>query len=562
MSVYHSLDCCSFRQLDQEIRGCGKETHITLAEKRILPISAEECEKMPLSLSNTDFSELKSVALLIEGKEKIVLDFQGSVLECEGQLQPLTILNSRHVAIRNLTVDWKIPLSAEGIVLNMTNTQMELRIDSALYPFQIREGRLFFLGNGEPALLWEGGHTVFHPDTMAVCMGRGDELNLTACALLSEDIVRFTGDFHTVYRPGSVVVLRHSHRLHAGIFVENCEDVRFENVIVHATGGLGILCQFNRDLAFDRVSFRANTKKGRRVVNGHDDGLHLANNAGLITVENCYFHGLMDDPMNVHGLTARIEEVVDGHTVKGRYMHDMSAGFRLYARPDDLFSVIRSRNMHSVGTARADGFELLDREHFLLRFSEGIPEDTRPGDALENLTNTPSLICRNNYFGACRARGILVSTPRPVRIEDNLFQSAGSAVLIAGDANYWYESGACRDVLIARNSFTAECMASRYEGCEGIISLCPVVPKPDERYPFHRNIKIEENTFFSAGATVLYAFCTENLTVRHNRIFRSRGYGCGEGEPLFLLKVCRQVCVEDNCLAGEFSEPFVLALPG
>lgn len=36
---------------------------------------------------------------------------------------------------------------------------------------------------------------------------------------------------------------------------------------------------------------------------------------------------------------------------------------------------------------------------------------------------------------SCRARGILVSTPGKVLIERNYFESSGSAILIAGDAN-------------------------------------------------------------------------------------------------------------------------------
>ena len=538
----------SFQELNAAIQSHKKSACIVL-EPKLFPILAKDCREMPLVLSNTNFTEQKTVALVVDGGEELTLDFNGAVLECQGQLQPLTLLDSRRVTVKNLTIDWKIPLSAEGVLLSMTHEEMVLRINPGLYPFQVEKNRLYFLGNGESAPLWPAAHTVFHPDTLAVCMGKGDELRLADCAALSENTVRFTGSFPTVYRPDSIVVLRHSQRIHAGIFVENCEDVRFENVTIHATGGLGILCQFNKNLAFDRVTFRANQAKGRLVVNGHDDGLHLTNNSGKIIVENCYFHGLMDDPINVHGLTTRIEEVMDPRTIRGRYIHEQSKGFALYARPGQEFSVIRSTSMHSLGTARAAEFTLLDQEHFLLRFDRDLPQDTRPGDALENLDNTAALDCQNNYFGSCRARGILVSTPKPVRIKNNLFQTAGSAILMAGDANYWYESGACRDVVISGNTFAAECMATPYEGCEAIISLCPVVPEPDDSLPFHHNITIKDNTFFTIGVPVVYAFSTEGLTVRKNRFFRCLGYG-GAPNPPFILSHCCQVKIGENVFAG------------
>ena len=559
MSNCFQFTAGSFQELNRALESYKKDMDFLLQPGGVLSVRAADCREMPLVLSNTDYTDKKRTAVLLDGMENITLDFNGSMLECEGQLQPLTLLDSRNITVKNLVIDWEIPLSAEGTILQMTESRMDVRINPALFPFEVRENRLYFLGNGEPALLWTGAHTVFHPDTRAVCMKTGDELRLEDCAALSGDTVRFTGRFPAVYPAGSVVVLRHSERVHAGIFAENCENVLFENITVHATGGLGILCQFNRNLTFRKVSFRANAQKGRQIVNGHDDGLHLTSNAGTITVENCYFHGLMDDPINVHGLCARIEEVTDRRTVIGRYVHHQSRGFRLYARQGDLFSVIRSTSMHSIGRAHAASFRLLSKETFRLQFAEELPEDVRAGDALENLTNTASFLCRDNYFGPCRARGILVSTPRTVRVEDNLFQTAGSAVLIAGDANYWYESGACRDVAIRRNSFAAECLSTPYGGCEAVVSICPEVPEPDAAYPFHRNILLEDNTFFSPGVPVVYAFCTENLKLRRNRIFRCRGYSAAGERALVELDACSQVSLEENRVIGDFPNPFFSA---
>ena len=38
-------------------------------------------------------------------------------------------------------------------------------------------------------------------------------------------------------------------------------------------------------------------------------------------------------------------------------------------------------------------------------------------------------------------------------VEDNHFHNPGAAILIAGDANYWFEAGAVRDVTIRNNHF-------------------------------------------------------------------------------------------------------------
>lgn len=530
----------SVQELNRLLETQKQQLQLTLTQT-LLTVTPDDCRRMPLALSNTDSSPEKNVALLLEDMEDVTLDFGGSTLVCTGQLMPLTLLGCRRVTIRNLTIDWKIPLSAEGTILQMTSTRLELRIDSALFPFEVREGRLYFLGNGDPAPLWSFAHTAFDPDTGAVCMKMGDELRLEQCTSLSEDRVCFTGSFPTIYPTGAVVVLRHSQRLHAGIFAENCRELTFENITIHATAGLGILCQFCRDLTFRQVRFCANEAKGRKRVCGHDDGLHLTNNAGTITIEGCSFQGLMDDPVNVHGLAARIEQVEGHRTVIGRYVHPQSTGFALYARPGDRFSVIRSSSMHSLGIVTASAFTLLDPYTFRLEFEEDLPVETHPGDALENLTNTPALICRDNFFGPCRARGLLVSTPGPVLIEHNLFRSAGSAILMAGDANEWYESGACRDVTIRDNTFEAACMSTPYQFCEGVVSICPSIPQPDPALPFHQSILLEGNRFFASNGPVLYAFSAENLQLRSNRIT-----GCSAEGPLFRLKLCRQVLLQDN----------------
>jgi len=108
-------------------------------------------------------------------------------------------------------------------------------------------------------------------------------------------------------------------------------------------------------------------------------------------------------------------------------------------------------------------------------------------------------------FPKGRARGVLVSTPGRVLIERNRFASSGSAVLIAGDANYWYESGAGRDVTIRGNVFAPACLGSPYQFGEGIVSVYPEIPAPDTAFPFHRNIRIEDNEFHPSDYPVLYA---------------------------------------------------------
>jgi len=125
-------------------------------------------------------------------------------------------------------------------------------------------------------------------------------------------------------------------------------------------------------------------------------------------------------------------------------------------------------------------------------------------------------------------------------------------ILIAGDANYWYESGAVGDVTIRGNVLGEACLSSPYQFGEGIISIDPEIPKPDPAFPFHRNIRIENNEFHPSDYPVLYAKSVDGLTFSGNRLIRSRHF-----EPVHARKTtltfeaCRRVRVERNQLGDD-----------
>ena len=238
-------------------------------------------------------------------------------------------------------------------------------------------------------------------------------------------------------------------------------------------------------------------------------------------------------------------------------MHEQAKGFHYWAEPGDEIGVIARGNMQTLCTARAEKYELLDMDTFLLTLESDLPEHILAcGDgtlALDNLTNTAAFTCTKNRFGSCRARGVLVSTPKPVLIAENLFESSGSAILVAGDSNYWFESGACRDVTIRDNVFTSLCLSSMYQFCEGVISICPVVPEPEKDKPYHSGVRITGNVFDAPDVPVLYGFSCEELVFEGNRIYKSHhGRVWHPGKAMMTLEYCRNVRIDKNDWIGDF----------
>jgi len=319
---------------------------------------------------------------------------------------------------------------------------------------------------------------------------------------------------------------------------------------LYTAAGLGFLGQFSENITLKNANVMPNYTKGRYLC-GHADGFQVSNCRGQIVVDGCKFEGLMDDPINVHGTGVKIVEVKRPDRLVCRFMHDMSTGMT-WGGAGDRIGFVENRSMETVAQGRIKSYTRIDRDRFEVQCAEAVPNAIEAGDALENLTWAPDFTVRNTVFGSCRARGLLVSTPGRVVIENNDFISSGAAILIAGDANGWYESGAVRDVLIRGNRFHPSCLTSWYQFGEGIISIYPIIPECNPDKPFHRNIRIEGNHFDVFDYSVLYALGVEGLRFRENTIKRNTQYKPWQGRKAMLtFEACKDVEVKGNRIADD-----------
>jgi hypothetical protein len=259
----------------------------------------------------------------------------------------------------------------------------------------------------------------------------------------------------------------------------------------------------------------------------------------------------MDDPVNVHGTAVQVVEKKSDNELHCRFMHHQSTGTE-WAFEGDSISFIDHTTLESMGIGRVAGFKALSETDFILTLTGKVPANFHAQDALENLTWTPSITIRNSLFAVNRARGILVSTPGKVLIEGNTFQSSGSAILIAGDANQWFESGAVKDVMIRKNNFTDECLTSMYQFCEAIISIEPEIPNVQADKPFHRNITITENNFHPFDFPILYAKSTRSISFTNNLITRSNRFKpFHPRKDMFTFVACSNILIAGNRFQGD-----------
>lgn len=529
---------------------------LILFEKGRYDFWPQHSEERDYYESNTTDINPKRLAILIEEFDKLIIEGSGADFVFHDRMQPITLDHSSNINIRNITIDWDIPLTAQAEVLEIEDGFIILKIDKLESPYIIEEGRLIFVGEGWKSAFW--GIMEIEKDTRLIapytgdrgCCGRGWDLALAE--EIEPGLVQINKPFG-LQRPekGNFLILRHNQRDHAGMFIFHSKNIKIENVEIYHTAGLGILSQFSENISMDQVKMVPNPMKNR-YLSGHDDGFHFSNCSGQINITNCEFAALMDDPVNIHGTSVRIMKKLGPNKLLCQFMHHQSIGLQ-WARVGEKIGFIKSDVMMTRHFGIAVDFQPRGKMDFEITFEEPVPDDIQSGDALENLSWTPDAYIADNKFMSCRARGILVSTPGKVLIERNYFESSGSAILIAGDANNWYETGAVNDVIIRNNVFADPCLSSMYQFSEAIVSIYPEIPKLEKaKGKYHSNIRIENNEFHPFDYPVLYAKSVDGLVFKNNKITRSHRF-----KPFHLRKFtfsfeyCTQVEISGNVFSGD-----------
>ncbi|WP_316814181.1 right-handed parallel beta-helix repeat-containing protein [Pedobacter heparinus] len=500
--------------------------------------------------SNTSDNNPKRNGILLEGQSNLTIDGNDAAFIYHNRMQPITVEKSTNILIKNLNIDWDIPLTAQARVIDTTATYITIMLDEKQYPYEIDAGKLSFIGEG-----WKSGVKMvmeYEYDSHLIAAGTGDDHALGKgwqnyrAEKLQNGTLRLYHSFKRRPKPGNVLIFRHSDRDHAGIFITESKNIKIEHLNLYHCAGLGILSQFSENLSFMKVNIIPNSKKGR-YFSGHDDGMHFSSCKGQILVDNCKYEGLMDDPINVHGIYVKVIKKLGTNQLLCRFMERMSVGM-VWARKGDHIGFTDNASLKTLGKASVTAFKQISTTDFEITLTTAIPIYVKEGLGLENLTWTPSATIRNSTFESCRARGILVTTPKDVLIENNIFRSSGSAILIAGDVNSWYESGAVSNVVIKGNTFLAPVLTSNYQFSEAIISIFPEIPIMNQSTPtYHRNIQIINNNFNPYDYPILFAQSVQGLIFENNTLTRSYDFSPFHKRKVgFSLIGCKAVEIRNN----------------
>lgn len=333
-------------------------------------------------------------------------------------------------------------------------------------------------------------------------------------------------------KPGYVLLLRTWDRPAPGLFLFDSSNTKLQNITIHYAEGMGVLGQLCENVELDGLKVCFENEKTSRYITTLVDATHFSHCRGKIISQNGYYENMGDDAINVHGIYMKVEKVMDSHTVVGRFMYEQTWGFD-WGFPGDEVQFLLSETSDITGKVNRianivpanERGQVKGERNFVITFEDPIDTKVLEGMpcCMENLTWTPEVYFVGNTIRNNRARGSLFTTPRKVVVENNVYDHvSGAAILIAGDCSYWYESGACRDVLIRNNRFINVLSVLSY-GAEAVISISPGIQRLSEQQGYYHGggqeaIRIIENEFDVFDVSILYAQSVDGILFKNNLI--------------------------------------------
>ena len=481
----------------------------------------------PLSfnISNHNQTDPHAVQLPLVGLTNVTVRGNGSLFLVDGAAIGFTILDSDNVRLEGIRLDWTRPFISDAVIDGFENGKTRVKVDPVRFPHVYSNG--CFYATGTDWTLPVRYLVVARGDTRALVPGTTDYLwKGRPMEKVADGTYVMDMDFAKEgARKGDVIAFRSPARTCPGIVVYRSRDTVFEDVSVHSSWGMGLICQFSENFTWrgtgrpeDRRSgVFARTETGR-VFSANADASHFSNVKGRIVEENLLFETMMDDAINVHATSVEIAEVVAPKTIRCRYKHGDAYGFELF-RPGERLRFIKGDTLENGPFVKVESFRLDGDREMTITLKYPVPPGFGAGDAVENAEFQPEVVFRNNVVGRNRARGALFTTSGRVRIEGNLFEDvSGSALLFSGDAQGWYESGGCRNVTIRGNTFR-RCNKSYFQFCDGVISFYPVVKDiGSQKRAYHRGIAICDNAFETFRTPLVFARSVENLVFSGNKV--------------------------------------------
>lgn len=481
--------------------------------------------------------QTKHIGLWLKGLKNITIDGKGAHLITHGEITSFVIDGCENVTLKNFTITAADPTVPELTVTEVGDRHMTVRIHPQS-KYLIKDGKFSFVGDSWT--LSEGIAQSYNREKDITWRSWSPLHGLQKAIELEPNLLRFNYDKKPQAIPGMIFQMRDGYRDEACGLIQYSKNVTLENVHLAFLGNFGLVGQMSENITYRHLTFAPEAESGRTCA-GFADFVQMSGCKGKILIENSHFTGAQDDPINIHGTHLAVTEFLSSNEVVVKYMHPQTFGFQSFL-PGNEVEFIDPYSLLPLASFKVKKSEMKSAREIIVTLNKPVPDAIREKTELviENVTYTPEVIIRNNFFSRIPSRGLLVSTRCKILIENNtFFRMQMSGILIADDARSWFESGMVRDVTIRNNNFI-ECN-------EPVILIAPENSRNEGCV--HRNITITNNRFKLIGKDAVSARSVDGIKINRNLFLYPEVVNI---EELITTTDCQNVIIKDNLIEKNY----------
>ncbi|WP_445751986.1 alpha-1,3-galactosidase-related protein [Polaribacter sp.] len=483
---------------------------------------------------------LKRTAFPIIDFNNFVIDGNGSDFIFHGKMIPFIIEESSNIKITNLSIDWEVPFTLEGLVVANDATKQTFDIEvktpyvvefDRLYLSLEREDSPYERKFGKRFAMWEhynlevAESIIWDPKTMAPLYNTKlydtPERGIHAKEL-KKGLIRLQTEMEKVPPVGSIFVSKGDYlqnRTSPAFRVLKSKDLELRNVNVHHAGSMGLIVERSENITLD--GFNVVLKKGSgRMITATADATHFCNVKGTIIIKNCTFENMLDDSVNIHGTYVRVNKIIDDYTLAVETYHPHQNGF-LFGEEGDSVQVIEQHNFQVITEPLIlKKVKRINEKISYITFNKPITNKVALYDGVENISWNASAIIENNVVRNNRARSFIIKTPRKVVVRNNHLSSQMASFRITGGLGLWNESGPNVDLLIENNLIENSVYGGN--GAQAVFLIDPqYIDKKNIKGKYSKNITIRNNVIKTFDSSILVAMSVDGLTFENNEIIQT-----------------------------------------
>lgn len=530
------------------INECSKgEPSALFFEKGVYHFYPDYAVEKLLYISNHDEDTIKRIAFDLTGCRDLLIHGDETQFCFHTDIIPFYLHQCENVRIEGISIDYARTAYSEGVIRELEPKRMVLSVDKNQYPYEVMHNRLYFKGENE---FWSMDCNCLEMDGerfAPVYKGHDISFNCPYSGSygavfreleegLVEVVLTEDREFLKTSKVGNHLILRHHARTHPAFYITYSKNTVLKNITIYHCTGMAVIAQFAENLTMDCVDIRIHPQK-RRVFTATADGFHCIYCRGLIHIKDCFLENQLDDPVNIHGIYGRIHKVLNDKEILIELVEGMQKGVPLGCA-GERFGVIDNETMLDVSEGVLEEHRMLNGDYQYMKFTEPVP-GLKEGFVVENKEYAPDVLVEGCTFQNNRARGLLLTSAGQVTVRNNTFRTPGAAILIEGDSNYWFESGATKSIVVENNRFI-DCAYVPDWG-SAPIQVSPSAKKYVEGKRYHKYLEIRDNDFYCFDDRLIAAENIEEIRMVGNRIHRTETFPPIEGEKYKLQGVLRFV---------------------